>query len=95
MDRNLKIVTDYAQKSGKLPIVGETGMESIPYSQYFTDAVYTIVSQYKIGWVLFWRNAWEADKPNHYYIPFKEHPSASDFKEFVNKPNILMNENIK
>ena len=95
MDRNLKIVTDYAAKSGKISVVGETGMESIPYHTYFTEAVYPVISQYKIAWVLFWRNAWESDKPNHYYAPFAGHPSASDFKEFVAKPNILMNGDIK
>jgi len=94
MDRNLKIVTGYAQKSGKLPIVGETGMESIPYPQYFTDAIYPVVSQYRIGWVLFWRNAWEADKPNHFYAPFEGHSSAPDFKEYVAKPDVLMNQDI-
>ncbi len=94
MDRNLKIVTTYAQRSGKLPVVGETGMESIPYPQYFTDAVYSVINQYRIGWVLFWRNAWEPDKPNHYYAPFNGHSSAPDFKEFAAKPDILMNKDI-
>ena len=41
--------------------------------------------------VLFWYNAWESDKPNHYYAPFEGHSSALDFKEFVAKPDILMN----
>lgn len=95
MNHNLQVVTNYAQRSGKLPIIGETGMESIPYPQYFTDAVFPVISQYKIGWVLFWRNAWEADKPNHFYVPFERHSSANDFKEFVAKPDILMNMDIK
>lgn len=95
MDRNLRIVTTYATKSGKLPIVGETGMESIPYPHYFTEAVYPIISQYRISWVLFWRNAWESDKPHHHYMPFVGHASAPDFKEFVAKPDILMNEDIR
>ena len=95
MDRNLKIVTTYAKKSGKLPVIGETGMESIPYPHYFTDAVYSVINRYKIGWVLFWRNAWEADKPNHYYAPFEGHSSVPDFKEFVAKPDILMTKDIE
>nr|AIA99594.1 hypothetical protein [uncultured bacterium contig00008(2014)] len=95
MDRNLKIVTDYAAKSGKIPVIGETGMESIPDSTYFTQAVYPVISQYKIAWVLFWRNAWESDKPNHFYAPYAGHSSANDFKEFVSKPDILMNADIK
>ncbi|MDF9828820.1 glycosyl hydrolase [Parabacteroides sp. PF5-6] len=95
LDHNLQIITSYAQQSGKLPVIGETGMEAIPYPQYYTDAVYTVINQYRIGWVLFWRNAWEPDKPNHFYVPFEGHPSAIDFKEFVAKPNIFMNADIK
>lgn len=95
MTHNLKIVTDYATKSGKIPTIGETGMESIPDSTYFTQTVYPVISQHKIAWVLFWRNAWEGDKPNHFYAPYAGHSSASDFKKFTEKPNILMNIDIK
>jgi len=94
MDRNLKIVTDYATKSDKIPTIGETGMESIPNPKYFTEVVYPVISKYKFAWVLFWRNAWEGDKPNHYYAPFEGQVSAPDFKEFADKPNILMNKDI-
>lgn len=92
---NLDIITEYAEQSGKIPIIGETGMESIPYPHYFTEIVYPIISRYKIAWVLFWRNAWEKDKPQHHYLPFKEHPSEEDFIKFVSMPDILMNDDIR
>lgn len=95
MERNLSIVTTYATTSGKLPVIGETGMESIPDSTYFTQAVYPVINRYKIAWVLFWRNAWEADKPQHFYVPYVGHPAAADFKAFAAKENILMNNDIK
>ncbi|GHV16027.1 mannan endo-1,4-beta-mannosidase [Bacteroidia bacterium] len=95
MERNLKIVTGYALKSDKIPTIGETGMESIPDSTYFTQVVYPLISQHKIAWVLFWRNAWERNMPDHFYAPFTGHPSAEDFVEFVSKDNILMNKDIK
>lgn len=95
MDFNIKVVADYANKTSKIAIVGETGMESIPNTTYFTEVVYPIISKYNISWILFWRNAWEADKPNHYYVPFKGHPAADDLVKFVEKDNILMNQNIK
>lgn len=95
MDRNLKIVTGYAAKSGKLATIGETGMESLWDSTYFTQTVYPVISKYKIAWVLFWRNAWEKDKSEHFYAPFAGHSSVDNFKEFVNKPDILMNKDIK
>lgn len=94
IDFNLKMITEYAAKVDKVPIIGETGMESIPVSTYFTKIVYPIISKYPIAWVLFWRNAWEADKPEHYYIPFVGHSAAQDFIKFVQKPNILLNKDI-
>ena len=93
-ERNIQIVTDCASQSGKLPIVGETGEESIWDTSYFTSIVYPIISKYKLGWILFWRNAWEPDKPNHYYLPFPGHPSEADFKKFIEKPLMLMNSDI-
>lgn len=95
MRLNLKIITDYASQSGKIAAIGETGMESIPVSTYFTQAVYPVISEYRISWILFWRNAWEPDKPDHFYVPYEGHSSAEDFREFVGKEKILMNEEIK
>ncbi|MDR2920189.1 MAG: glycoside hydrolase family 26 protein [Tannerella sp.] len=94
MRLNLKIITDYASQSGKIATIGETGMESIPVSTYFTQAVYPVISEYRISWILFWRNAWEPDKPNHFYAPYEGHSSGDDFREFVGKENVLMNEEI-
>ncbi|WP_165043249.1 glycoside hydrolase family 26 protein [Dysgonomonas sp. ZJ709] len=95
LERNLNTVTTYAAKADKIATIGETGMESIPDSTYFTQVVYPIISKYRISWILFWRNAWEKDKPNHFYVPFEGHPAANDFREFVAKPNILMNNDIQ
>lgn len=95
MKRNLDIITSYAAKSGKIATIGETGLEGIPVPTYFTEVVYPVISQYKISWILFWRNAWEAGKPNHFYAPYPGHPAADDFKEFVARPYILMNADIR
>lgn len=83
LQRNLEIITRYAEQAGKIPVIGETGMESIPIPNYFTEVVYPIISQYKIAWVLFWRNAWESDKPQHFYVPYKGHPAEADFVKFT------------
>ena len=91
-ERNIQIVSEYAVQSGKLPVVGETGEESVWDTAYFTEVVYPIISKYKLGWVLFWRNAW--DKPNHYYLPYPGHPSEMDFKKFADSSLILMNRDI-
>ncbi len=89
-ERNIQIVTGIAAKSGKLPVIGETGEESVWDTTYLTQVVYPIIEKYQVSWILFWRNAWEPDKPNHYYLPFPGHPSADDLKKFVEKEKILM-----
>jgi mannan endo-1,4-beta-mannosidase len=95
MDLNLNIVTGYARKAGKIPVVGETGMESVAVRTYFTEILYPIISKYKIASVLLWRNAWEPGiKAHHYYVPFPGHPACDDFREFINKPDILMGRDI-
>lgn len=95
MRKNLKIVTDYAAQSGKLPIMAETGMEGIPSTDYFTGVIAPLIETSPIAWILFWRDAWEPDKPNHFYLPYKGHPAEADFKEFIRNSRILMNSDIQ
>lgn len=95
MQKSLDVVTKYAQAHNKVAVIGETGMEGIPETTYFTETVYPMVTVYDIAWVLFWRNSWEGDKPNHHYLPFEGHTSAPDFKEFADKPEILLNNDLK
>lgn len=90
MALNLNIIMEYAAISGKIPCVAETGMEGIADSTYFSKILYPLISKHKISYVLLWRNAWEKDKPGHYYAPFAKHPASGDFNEFVNKSDILM-----
>ena len=63
MRRNLRIVADYAARSGKLPVMAETGMEGIPVTDYFTRVVAPVIESSGMAWILFWRNAWERTNP--------------------------------
>ncbi|MDR2805818.1 MAG: glycoside hydrolase family 26 protein [Dysgonamonadaceae bacterium] len=90
---NLDIVTAYAEKAGKIPAITETGMERIPNPAYFTDAVYNTIKNYKVSYILFWRNAY--DRPTHYYIPFSGSNGEADFQAFVAEPKILTASDIK
>lgn len=94
MTENLKIVTDYAKISGKIPTISETGNETLTDKTFFTKTLYPIIRNYKVSWVLFWRNAWTPSLPNHYYVPFSGHPAEDDFKAFANEKKILLNKNI-
>jgi len=92
MTTGLSIVTKYAAKTGKIPVMAETGMEGLKLNDYFTGVLLPIIQPYKISYVLFWRNAF--NNPTHFYVPFEGHASAADFIKFADKPGILLNKEI-
>lgn len=95
MKRNIEIVTQYAKTAGKIPTISETGWEGIKEDDYFTKVIYPLLEPYQLSWILFWRNAWEPDKPGHFYLPYTGHNTANDFKKMVSQPKILMNRDIQ
>jgi mannan endo-1,4-beta-mannosidase len=88
MTSGLKVITEYAKKSGKIPALTETGLEGVSISDYFTRIVLPTIEPFKISYILFWRNAFNL--PNHFYVPYKGHPAADDFKKFCDSEKILM-----
>jgi len=90
MITGLSIVTKYAQQTGKIPIMAETGMESLIVPDYFTHILYPIIEPYKISYILFWRNSSSKSMRKHFYVPFAGQTSVSDFKKFTNMPGILL-----
>lgn len=92
---NLDIVTSVANKYDKIPILAETGNESISMPGYFTKVLYPVIKDYKISYVLFWRNASRSDMKHHFYVPYAGHPEADDFKAFTDYDDILLNRDVK
>ena len=92
--KSLEVITGYAEKSGKIAVLSETGMEGISDPEYFTGVVYPLIKDFRIAWILFWRNAWEPDKPGHFYLPYNGHPAAADFLKFIGEERILMNSDL-
>lgn len=88
MERGLQIVTNYANRTGKVAIMAETGLEGVSRTDFFTQILYPLLKPHKIAYVLLWRNA--HDKPDHYYVPYKGHPAAADFKAFTGMPGIML-----
>lgn len=93
ISKSLTIVTEYAKKADKIPVLAETGSEGLQIDKYFTKILYPVLENYPISYVLFWRNAFNI--PNHFYVPYKGHPQADDFKEFTSSPKILLNKDIQ
>ncbi len=90
METNLALITQYASRSGKLPIIAETGYESIPDSLFFTETIYPLLKRHDVAWIHFWRNTWEPTRPEHHYLPYRGHGAAEDFVAFTEEPDILL-----
>jgi mannan endo-1,4-beta-mannosidase len=91
----LKIVSDYAIKAGKLAAFTETGLESIPNTTWWTEALLKVMKsqKMKLAYVLVWRN--DTRSPTHYYAPFPGQVSAPDFLKFYNDPYTLFESDLK
>ncbi len=93
IDNGLKIVTAYAAKSGKIPVLAETGCEALKIDNYFTKILLPVIKPYQFSYVLFWRNA--VNRPDHFYVPYPGHPAADDFKKFTETPGIFLSKEIQ
>jgi mannan endo-1,4-beta-mannosidase len=91
----LKIVSDYAMKTGKLAAFTETGLESIPNPTWWTETLLGTILKHKtqLSYVLVWRN--DATSPTHFYAPFPEQLSVPDFMKFYNDPYTLFEKDLK
>ncbi|MEO6229276.1 MAG: glycosyl hydrolase [Ferruginibacter sp.] len=91
----LKIVSDFAQKNGKLAAFTETGLESIPDTTWWTDKLLASLKAKKmcLAYVLVWRN--DARSPTHFYAPFPGQLSVPDFLKFYNNKYTLFEKDLK
>ncbi|MEJ7770128.1 MAG: glycosyl hydrolase [Chitinophagaceae bacterium] len=91
----LKIVSDYAIKSGKLAAFTETGLESIPNPEWWTNTLLKVMKsqQLRLSYVLVWRN--DRRSPTHYYAPFPGQVSVADFLKFYDDPYTLFEKDLR
>lgn len=91
----LKIISDFARKSGKLAAFTETGLESIPNPEWWTGTLLKVMQMYPMNlcYVLVWRN--DMKSPTHYYAPVPGHSSVPDFMKFYNDPYTLFLNDLK
>ena len=87
--KKLKIVSDYAEKAGKLAAFTETGLETIPNPTWWTEILLKALKaeKMKLAYVLVWRN--DIRSPTHYYAPFPGQTSEADFMKFYKDPYTL------
>jgi mannan endo-1,4-beta-mannosidase len=79
LSENLTLFKEIAQSENKLFAITETGYEGIPGDNWYSEAVYPVIRESGISWILFWRNA----NTKHHYAPYPGHRSAEDFKSFI------------
>ncbi|MDX2430301.1 MAG: glycosyl hydrolase, partial [Bacteroides sp.] len=93
--RKLKIVSDYAEKAGKLAAFTETGLESIPDTTWWTQTLLPAMQMYdaKLAYVMVWRN--DSRSQTHYYAPFPGHSCVPDFIEFYKNPYTLFEDDLE
>lgn len=80
VDRGLAIAQKAADQHHKILAFSETGSESLPMAQWWTDVLLPLLRKGHPAYVVVWRNAW--DKPTHYYAPYAGEASADSFKKF-------------
>lgn len=93
--KKLKIISDFAIRTGKLAAFTETGLESIPNPTWWTESLLKTMQLHKteLCYVLLWRN--DTKSETHYYAPVPGHISEKDFKKFYDLPYTLFEINLK
>ncbi len=88
---DLKFIDKLAYKKNKLAAITETGQNGLTDSLWFSKTLlngFEALDHGALSWVMFGPNK---DSTN-YFIPFDEHPAASDFRDF-RKNNCTLFEN--
>lgn len=96
--RQFGIMDQVAKEEHKIMAFAETGYEQIPYSKWWTDTLMKAMGDYKISYVLLWRNhgwnEWMNPPKMHYYAPYEGHLSSKDFVDFYNLDKILFEKDV-
>lgn len=84
----LQIIRRLSGERNKIPAFTETGSESVPVADWWTEVLLPLLKEHPVAYFVLWRNA--HDKPEHHYAPYPGHPSEANFKEFCNDSSILL-----
>ena len=80
----------FATEKNKIPALTEFGYGGIPDSTWWTSTLLPAIKNHKISFMLGWRNAGKKnDSSVEFYVPYKTHNSAKDFKIFYADPQTL------
>ncbi|MFZ0597219.1 MAG: beta-mannosidase, partial [Flavobacterium sp.] len=96
VQKQLKIINEIGIKQHKLIAIAEAGYEAIPDPKWWTGTLSKAIGDYKISYVLLWRNhGWqEKEQKMHYYAPFSGQVSEKDFVEYYKLDKTLFEKDI-
>ena len=90
----LKTVVELAEAKNKIAALSETGLETIPVNDWFTNNLLGGIKEDEkgrgISYVMVWRNG----RPDHHYAPFPGHSSAPDFVKFRKDPFTIFEDDL-
>lgn len=92
LNQTLSFMTEEGKRRNKPIALTETGIESIPIANWWTQVLLPVLEKYPVTYILVWRNAY--DIPNHYYAPYPGQLSVDDFVTFYQHPKILFSKDI-
>lgn len=84
---DLDFLTRIAAEKGKIVALSETGLESLVYEKWWTEALMKGLEGYPVAYVLTWRNA--CTMPTHFFAPYPGFAGADDFVTFYNSDKTL------
>ncbi|MBR0259774.1 MAG: beta-mannosidase [Prevotella sp.] len=87
---DLKFLSDFAQKNGKLLAMTECGLKNMTDPTWWTRVLKPIMDQYPISYFLLWRNYKE-----EYFGPAPNLPCAADFRKLYEAQNTLFLKDIQ
>ena len=76
-----------AAQHNKIAALTETGYQEVKDPNWFTQTFWPVLRDYKLSYVLFWRNAWDSVK--EHYLPAKGEAAAPDFVKFAKEKKTL------
>ncbi|MBB4801449.1 mannan endo-1,4-beta-mannosidase [Flavobacterium nitrogenifigens] len=96
VQNQFKILNEISHKKNKLMALAEAGYEAVPDPKWWTGTLLKAIGDYKISYVLLWRNhGWqEKEQKMHYYAPFSGQVSEKDFKDFYNLDQTIFEKDI-
>ena len=94
MDKMLSTLEEIAKEKSKIPALTEFG-GNLSDSNWWTGVLLKGIGKHKISYVLGWRNAgWKAGGEFEGYVPYKGHPSNSDFTRFYEMENTFFEKDV-